>query len=107
MRVNDESLDLEVLRHFVAMRDNLIGLQEQWLSLEQLMTEHGLMFHKREHFALWYNASSYAMCGLENLCRIVNEGERPMPLHWERWRRETARKLESMQAIVDMALTDL
>jgi hypothetical protein len=104
MRVNDLALDGEVLRHFEAMRDSSTDFLEEWISLEQLMHEHGLEFMDGRSAVEWYNACYDAMNVLDRLINIVAAAPEPVPLHWLRWRTETRKSLTTFLDMLDLAL---
>lgn len=104
MRVNDQPLDREVLRHFQGMRDDLGGFMEKWISLEQLMHEHDLQFAGNTDDVHWYMTCQHVMSSMDALIDIVKNAEQPVPIHWLRWRRETAAQLDSWLATLEMVL---
>jgi hypothetical protein len=79
---------------------------EEWISLEQLMHEHGLDFISGDAGDNWYAACYQSMDVLDRLITIVKGAPEPMPIRWLRWQRDTVKSLENFLAMLDMALPD-
>lgn len=104
MRNKTETLDLEVLRHYCAMRDYLLSFMHTWLALEQLTRTEGLEHHDAISDESWLQASANVLTAVECLIDIVTHSPDPIPIYWLQWRVDTANHLQQLDERIALVL---
>jgi hypothetical protein len=104
MRTNSETLDIEVLRHYQAMRNSLFSFMHTWLALEQLTRTEGLEHHDAISDESWLQASANVLTAVECLVDIVTHSADPIPIHWLQWRVDTANQLQQLDERIALVL---